>query len=188
MEPLNLPPIVKITKIKKVCGMSKSKEYKFWGGCHQVALILQKLTGRPIVALYGERNPDEIEKPYDHDLDDDEGDEEEFVPCSYEEIDKILIHCGVLIDGKLVDETGPCKTPEDELEYYEEINEQYTLTDIDTYNILEFQELLSKCCCHDDFDNKEIESHLLSQDWIKPYSCTDDSEFNNETAYGKKSK
>jgi hypothetical protein len=102
-----------------------SGEYKFWGGCHQVALVLHKLTGKTIVALYGERNPDEMEKPYDHDIDEDE-EMEEFVPCSDEDIDKVLIHCGILIDRKLVDEIGFNGSPEDELELYESVNEQYT--------------------------------------------------------------
>lgn len=96
-----------------------SVEYKFWGGCHQVALVLHRLTGKTIVALYGERNPDEMEKPYDYELtEEDEEELEEFVPCDDEEVEKILIHCGVLINGKLVDEIGFNGSPEDELEYY----------------------------------------------------------------------
>jgi hypothetical protein len=142
-----------------------SDNYKFWGGCHQVALVLHRLTGKPIVALYGERNPDEMEKPYDHDIDEDG----EFTPFYDEDIDKILIHCGVLIDGKLVDEIGFNGSPEDELEFYESVNEQYTYTDADIYDLPEFHAMISKCLCNDDFSNEEIEKHLLSQDWIKPY-------------------
>lgn len=139
--------------------------YLFWGNCHQVARVLHKLTGKPIVILYGERDPNELDKPCDYDPDDE--DAEDWVD---EEIEYILIHCGVLINGRLVDEKGFNMSPDEELEEYESINDPYSRTEVmDDCDLDTLNEIARQCYCPEDDIEKEIEKYLLDQEWIKPY-------------------